>query len=87
MEEFKNKQLRNGEIVTPLGTFSESVEEKQKEYNVMIGLTLMGLSPVSFLFYLVISNQNNIIDFLEFLSFTFIFIFGISGAVYLIYEK
>jgi len=43
MEQIK-RQLRNGEVVTPLGTFSESVRERRRQrkiYNLVSILCLL----------------------------------------------
>ena len=38
MDEYKNRQLRNGEAVTPLGTFSENTK---KDYPLLIEIIIV----------------------------------------------
>jgi len=57
MEEHKETQLRNGEVVTPLGTFSEAV--RKEDYSqlleiVIAGLIVIGITTLIYLIYLLL---------------------------------
>lgn len=58
-------------------------EQQMKEYYTNIGFIYLALCFVSLLFFLVVSNQNDIFEFIELWSFLLIFIFGILGVAYL----
>jgi len=56
IEEINKRQLRNGEVVTPLGTFSESVRERRRQrkiYNLFSILCVLLLCITMGVCYLI----------------------------------
>jgi len=83
--EYQNKQLINGETVTPLGTFSEAVAERKRQFNIIImilTITSVIATPLSLICFFSIANENGIIEFIELIPLFLMFAFGILTAYF-----